>query len=275
VDAVLGGQAMLSLLLDSGVDINAVDPLGRNVITVALYNNQLALIPFLVEKGFDVSKDGHSLRQAVFGRQFKAVELLLSVGYNVNFHQRDQVFPHNPSALQVAASNKNDLKTVKLLVEHGADIMLEDQYGDRPFTAATQSKNNTVADYLKNLEPTEWHDESRHLTKLTPYQLPESLLAICKSKCRKIKINTNTDYGVNYLVLHPVLMLKATTYRKKVVVEFVAETDNYESFLVWYPAKHCLAYWDKEHGDFKALGSWEDFLTAPGQFFERYLSDFF
>lgn len=275
VDAVLCGQITLQLLLDHGANINSVDPLGRNAVTMALYHNQLALIPFLVAHGFDLSKDGRSLRQAVFARQFKAIQLLLDLGVNVNFHQPDQVFPHNPSAVHVAASHKNDLKTVTLLVERGADITVKDQYGDRPFTAAMQSKEQVTIEYLRALEPPEWHDETSYLNTLAPYQLPESLLAICKSKHRKIKINTHKDYGVRFIVLHPVLMLKATTFRKKVVVEFVAETDNYESFLVWYPAKQCLAYLDIEHGEFKALGRWEAFLADPGQFFERYLSDFF
>ena len=33
------------------------------------------------------------------------------------------------------------------------------KYGDRPYTVAVQNKNQELADYLKALEPEEWHNE--------------------------------------------------------------------------------------------------------------------
>ena len=39
------------------------------------------------------------------------------------------------------------------------DITLVDKYGDRPYSVAVQNKNQELADYLKALEPEEWHNE--------------------------------------------------------------------------------------------------------------------
>jgi uncharacterized protein len=282
VYAVYGGKKMLQLVLDNGANINAQDRLTRNAVTIALYEKKIDLIPFLVERGFDPKKDGRSLRQAVFGRQFKAVKMLLDLGFDPNFRERDQVHPETPSAVHVAARNINDLKTVKLLVENGADVTLKDNYGDRPFTAAMLNNDAPLMAYLKALEPAEWHDETAHLASLAQYNLPPSLLDICKKSPKtKRKIHfaatdkNSLEYGVRYIVLHPTLLLKVATFRKKEIVEIVGETDNYDNFLVWYPAKNCLAYVDYEHDEFKTLGKWEDFLANPDAFFAKYLSRYF
>lgn len=272
---VYHGKAMLQKLLDNGADINAADKLTRNVITIALYEKKLDLIPFLLASGFDPKKDGRSLRQAVYSRQFKAVQMLIDAGFDVNYHERDQVHPENPSAVQVAARNVNDLKTVQYLVAHGADITLKDKDGDRPFAEAVLKNDAPLMAYLKALEPAEWHDETLHLASLKQYNMPDSLINICQSRNRKVNFNLNNEYDVKYIILHSVLMLKAASFRKKIFIEFVAQTDNYDNFLVWYPAKNCLAYMDYEHDEFKVLGKWEDFLSNPAAFFEQYLSDYF
>jgi uncharacterized protein len=265
----------LQLLIDHGADVNAPD-----IVSRVLYANRPAILPFLVERGLDVSKHGAGLRQAVFGRQAKAVKVLLALGFDVNFHEPDGVHHDNQTAVHLAARNKNDLKTVKLLVEHGADITLRDKAGNRPFTAAMQNHDAPLMAYLKALEPAAWHDEGLHLASLALYKLPQSLLNICskseKSK-RTIRFNhkIRRSQSVSYVVLQPTLLLKAATFCKKTVVEFVSETDKYATFLVWYPAKNCLAYVDRDHGDFRAIGTWEELLADPDAFYGKYLSSYF
>jgi uncharacterized protein len=275
IAAGYGAKTTLELLLRHGANINGSDRLGRNSITMAIYGKNFDRIPFLVAQGFDVKRDGRSLRQAVFSRQPKLVAQLLELGFDPNVHERDQVFPHNPSAVHVAAGNINDHKTVKLLVENGADITLPDAYGDRPFHAAMQNEDWALIAYIKSLEPSQWHDEAWHLASLAQHFLPTSLLDICRSEQRKIDIGEGPEYAVRWIVLHPVLMLKAANFKKKLIVEIVGNTDNYDNFLVWYPAKQCLAYVDYEHGQFKALGRWEAFIANPKAFFDKYISEFF
>ncbi len=264
----------LQALLDNGADINALDNVGKNVISVALYAKRIDIIPFLIESGFDITKDGRSLRQAVFGRQFKAVKLLLDLGYDANLHQACMVHPENPTPVHVAARNINDFKTVQLLVERGADVTIKDANGDRPFSDAFTNKDVPLMIYLKSLEPVEWHDVDSILDDLAQYNLPDSLINICKSDHRTIKIEKGAAHGVGYIVLCTAILLKTAKFRKKIFVEFVSEIDNYDNFLVWYPAKKCIAYMDYEHDEFRLLGTWEEFLSNPSQFFEHYLSDY-
>ena len=79
-------------------------------------------------------------------------------GADINYHKPDMVFPNAPTAVTEAARHKN-LPMVRWLIEQGADITIADKYGDRPYTVAVQNKNQELADYLKALEPEEWHNE--------------------------------------------------------------------------------------------------------------------
>ena len=69
---------------------------------------------------------------------------------------------------------------VRWLVENGADIKIADKYGDRPYTIAVQNKNQEMADYLKALEPEEWHNEQEKIRQLKPYKLPVQLTEYLK-----------------------------------------------------------------------------------------------
>ena len=64
---------------------------------------------------------------------------------------------------------------------HISDITIADKYGDRPYTVAVQNKNQELADYLKALEPEEWHNEQEKVRQLTPYKLPAKLVEYLKT----------------------------------------------------------------------------------------------
>lgn len=150
----------IKLLLKHGAELNAANNIGSNAIHRALINKRYHLIPELIALGIDVKQDGAILRSAVFKRQYTAIQILLDQNMDVNYHTPDMVFPYNPTALCVAARN-NDFATVKLLVEHGADVTIKDACGDRPLTAAQKNKNNEMIEYLRALEPEEGHNEKK------------------------------------------------------------------------------------------------------------------
>ena len=66
------------------------------------------------------------------------------------------------------AARSNNFPMVRWLVEQGADITLVDKYSDRPYSVAVQNKNQELADYLKALEPEEWHNEQEKLRLIIP-----------------------------------------------------------------------------------------------------------
>ena len=52
---------------------------------------------------------------------------------------------------------------------------------DRPYTVAVQNKNQELADYLKALEPEDWHNEQEKARQLMPYKLPAKLVEYLKT----------------------------------------------------------------------------------------------
>ena len=97
------------LLIRSGADVDAVDSAGK-----------CALIHYLTDYGSN--------------KHFR-VNALLSAKCDPNIKDKD-----GKTALMYAARHKNDLKSVKLLLEYGANLDLEDESG-RPATAFADADN--------------------------------------------------------------------------------------------------------------------------------------
>ncbi|WP_372766559.1 ankyrin repeat domain-containing protein [Pseudoalteromonas sp.] len=158
-------DTILNLLKhDSKIDLS--DSVGKNAYSAALYSERYDLLNFFLVNGLSIENDkGKSFRQAVYKRQLEAIHFFLNNGIDPNIRTPDMVMPYNPTAVSVAASN-NDFDLVKTLVSKGADITLPDAYGDRPYLIAVKNKNYEMAEFFKNLEPQEWHDEAGYITKL-------------------------------------------------------------------------------------------------------------
>ena len=124
----------------------------------------------LEQAGIAVNKfGGEAFRAAVSDGQVELTKLLLEKGAIINYHKLDMVFPYASTPVTEAARH-NGFSIVRWLMEQRADITIADKYGDRPYTVAVQNKNQELADYLKALEPEEWHNEQEMLWQLIPYQ---------------------------------------------------------------------------------------------------------
>ena len=133
-------------------------------------------IQVLEQAGITVDKfGGEAFRAAVSEGNTKLARLLLEKGADINYHKPDMVFPYASTPVTEAARS-NNFPMVRWLVEQGADITLVDKYGDRPYSVAVQNKNQEMADYLKALEPEEWHNEQEKVRQLMPYKLPAKLV---------------------------------------------------------------------------------------------------
>ncbi|QQS50926.1 MAG: ankyrin repeat domain-containing protein [Bacteroidota bacterium] len=249
-------------LIRRGADVNARHKIGKSAMNEALYGNNFEAISILIENGYDIKKDGVSFRQAVDSRQHQAVKMFLNYGVDVNYCEPDMVFPYNSSPVHVAAKN-NDLETVKLLVQHGADVTRKDNYGERPYNCAVENKNEALMAFIKSLEPEKWHNEEQKIYDLKKYKIPMELLAIMRSNNRRIEIPENSY--VKYIIFHSLLDLKEVDWKKHKFLDLLSEVDNYShgGFLVWYPKKKCLAFADYEHEEFKELCSLKDFFAFP------------
>lgn len=255
---------IITMLINNGADVNVIDRVGKTAVNAALYSSNFDALKTLVSSGYNIKGDGTVLRQAVANQQHEAIDILLNYGIDVNFCVPDMVYPYNSTPVTVAAE-KNDFETVKKLVEHGADITTKDDYGSRPYSAAAENKNIEMMEYLKRLEPEEWHNEEQKLMALKSYKLPIGLIELLRSSNRKIEINDN-DY-IAYLEFHSLINSKEVKWNKHKFLDLVSDADQYgaEGFLVWYPKKKCLAFADYEHDKFTELCKWKDFVKNPSQ----------
>ena len=117
--AAAGNQALVQLLLENGVDINAQDGNYGNALQEAVYNGQKRVIRFLLENGADINaqggKYGNALQAAAYSGHEAVVRLLLEHGADINAQGGKY-----GNALQAAAYSGHEA-VVRLLLEHGAD----------------------------------------------------------------------------------------------------------------------------------------------------------
>ena len=117
--ATLGSVEAMKALLHAGADVNARNAFDASALMWCI--NRVDMVRLLLARGADVnaqSKMGRTplLLAASFGGNAKVVRLLLAKGANVLTRDNFETTP------LLAATAANDLVSIKLLIEHGADI---------------------------------------------------------------------------------------------------------------------------------------------------------
>ena len=117
--SALGSIDAMKLLLKAGADVNAKNAFDATALMWCI--DQPDMVRLLLTKGADLnarSKMGRTplLLAASYGGNSEVVKLLLARGANVMARDDFEITP------LIAATQANDLATVKLLLEQGADI---------------------------------------------------------------------------------------------------------------------------------------------------------
>lgn len=229
------------------------------------WGKKLENIPVLEEAGFTVAQyGGEAFRSAVSDGYTELAEALLEKGVDINYHKPDMVFPYASTPVTEAARSGN-FPLVRWLVEHGADITIADKYGDRPYTVAVQNKNHEMADYLKALEPEDWHNEQEKVRQLMPYKLPAKLVQYLKTG--PLRLEFPEQKRVKWAELYSFMDVQEMTWKRKKLLSLMVKMDNYSDFLLlWSPRDKKLWYLDIEHEEFHPLAKWDDFIANPGQY---------
>jgi ankyrin repeat protein len=115
----------------------------------AVKNNHEDVVEILLEHGADSSMSGSlaatSLCQAVDDGDFFMFKRLLVAKIHVNASDYDK-----RTAVHIAASEGNEAE-LKLLLEAGADLSLDDRWGNTAKSEAEKSKSARVLAYLDSL----------------------------------------------------------------------------------------------------------------------------
>ncbi len=114
-----GNCGIARLLIDNGVDVNAVNEDGVTAIRMAIFNGHQDLVQLLIENGADVcaaDQDGvTAIQAAAMHNRTEIVRLLIENGADVNAAGKGGL-----TAMQIALSD-NRKELMRVLVENGAE----------------------------------------------------------------------------------------------------------------------------------------------------------
>ncbi|OWB79831.1 hypothetical protein B5S32_g4070 [[Candida] boidinii] len=246
----------------TGENLKSID----QCISKAIYGDRIDVINLLIRKGYDIKKNGKILRQAVFNKQYEIIDILIDNGIDVNFCIPDMVFPYNSTPVHIATS-KNDIELVKKLVNKGANVLIKDEYGCRPFTCAYENNFSELIDYLRSIEPNYLHDKDYLVTELKKknYTLPKKLMEIIYNKNNDVESLTyktkDENEFVNIIRFHSIITIKEIKFNNLLFLDLLSYTDDYDNcgFFCWNQRENCLCHLDFEMDECVNLCTFDEF----------------
>lgn len=228
-------------------------------------------IDALESLGITIAKyGGLMLRYSAFNNDIETVRLFLEKGADINYHKADSVFNDTSTPILEAVRCSN-LEIVRLLVKYGADTSIKNKYGERPYSLAIKNGNREIIELLAKYESEDLHNIDSKNAALQKYNLPNSMVEFLKGD--KLKINFTNDKYCKFIRFYPYLDTVETKWKRKKVLSLVAEVDNYSVVnIVWQPDKQMICAIDEEHSTFTPLVSWEEFYMNMERYILAYLN---
>ncbi|KAL7543823.1 hypothetical protein ACHAWF_007462 [Thalassiosira exigua] len=150
VASMNGNIEVVTKLLEHHANPNLTDMHGTSALFEATKNNHEDVAKILLEHGGELSMTDHLaasiLCQAVFDGDILLIKRLLKAQIQVNAGDYDK-----RTASHIAASEGN-VAAVRILVEAGADLSLEDRWGNTIRSEAERAKSGKVLEYLNSLK---------------------------------------------------------------------------------------------------------------------------
>lgn len=263
-------EDLVRYIAAQGAKLDMVNQVGSGAYSQAYYGNKKN-IPLIHELGLDIKEHGGDvLRQAVSDHDLKTLTYLLDQGVDINYNQPDMVYPYRATPLTVAA-RMGSMAMVKFLIEHGADVTLAEKDGDRPYTIAVSNKDTVMADYLKSLEPAEFHNLENKKYELKKYKLTDELVRFLTGDRLRLELAQN-EYEIGYIDFFALTDTIEMKVGRQKLLRLSADIDNYSDLLLlWNPKnKGRIGCYDVEHQNYADLCSFGEFLVQP----ERHLINF-
>jgi len=264
-------ENIIRYLAAQGAEMDKLNQTGSGAYSQAYYGNKNN-IPLIHELGLDIKLHGGGvLRQAVSDHDYKTLTYLLDQGVDINYNQPDMVYPYRATPLTVAA-RMGVMPMVKFLIEHGADVTLAEKDGERPYTIAVSNKNTVLADYLRSLEPVDFHNAENKKVELKKYKLTAELVSFLEGDKLRLELAQN-EYEIRYIDFFALTDTIEMKVGRQKLLRLSADIDNYSGLqLVWNPKKKGLiGCYDMEHQTYADLCSLTEFLTRPELYLTKFL----
>lgn len=255
----------------NGAKLDKLNQVKSGAYAQAYYGNKKN-IPLIHELGLDIKQHaGAVLRTAVSDHDRKTIDYLLDQGVDINYNEPDMVYPYQATPLTVAARMGN-LAMVKYLVERGADVTLAEKDGERPYTIAVSNKHEELADYLKSLEPAEFHDVANKKYELQKYKLSDALIGLLTGDKLRLELAPN-DYEIGHIDFFTLTDTIEMKVGRQKLLRLSADIDNYSHLhLMWNPKKKgFIGCYDTEHQVYADLCGFEEFLAQPEMYLIKYM----
>lgn len=122
----------------------------KTSLNIAIYTGNVKKVRKLLAKGISIDQlDYMMIQHTIYLRNHEILKLLLDAGINANIPPANGFKLFTPTPICLAAS-LGDLESVKLLIEHGADIRLK-LYGTTPLLSALINGKIEIAKLLISL----------------------------------------------------------------------------------------------------------------------------
>ncbi|MEK8130103.1 ankyrin repeat domain-containing protein [Paenibacillus filicis] len=246
-----------------GAEMDKLNQTGSGAYSQAYYGNKNN-IPLIHALGLDIKPHGGAvLRQAVSDHDYKTLTYLLDQGVDINYNQPDMVYPYRATPLTVAA-RIGAMGMVKFLIEHGADVTLAEKDGERPYTIAVSNKHTVLADYLRSLEPVDFHNLANKKVELKRYKLTDELVSFLTEDNLRLELEQN-EYEIGYIDFFTLTDTIEMKVGRQKLLRLSADIHNYSGLqLVWNPKKKGLiGCYDMEHQVYADLCCFTEFLAQP------------
>jgi ankyrin repeat protein len=150
VSAMKGHTETVRLLLEYGANPNLVDMHGSSALYEATKSGSEATMEELLKHRAGLCmEDNHAaslLCQAVFDGDVIKLRRLLRANIHVNASDYDK-----RAAVHIAGAEGN-LAALKVLIEHGADLTMQDRWGNTAYSEAKNADAGQIINYLEQLE---------------------------------------------------------------------------------------------------------------------------
>lgn len=222
-----------------------------------------AYIPWIAALHLPIRRYGGSgLHCAAQGDQPRMAEYLLSLGVDINAREG---YAEDTPVLRAAQENRFEM--VRYLVERGADLAIANRFGERPYSAARRIRNNEMAEYIKSREPEELHSEEAQARRFARCQVPKVMEEYFKNG--NLRLEFPQEHNLSWIKLYSYMDVPEMVCAGKKVLSLVEDGDDGDITLVWEPKSRKVCFWDTEEDTLRKMGTWEEFISGPGELLDR------